>query len=120
MELFKASNQWANRPDDERFSTLDELHQAVSTYRTSAAQATVPFASLRTEARDGEVMLVGKESQPARLTNWSFGQLAGAVGAPASYLRTLPATLAAQNLNCGLARTEDRTDRQILFHRNGS
>jgi hypothetical protein len=119
MELFKASNQWANRPDDERFSTLDELHQAVSTYRTSAAQATVPFASLRTEARDGEV-LVGKESQPARLTNWSFGQLAGAVGAPASYLRTLPATLAAQNLNCGLARTEDRTDRQILFHRNGS
>ena len=119
MELFKASNQWANRPDDERFSSLDELHTAVSSYRDSARTATVPFDSLRTEARDGEVLLVGKSSVPARMTNWSFGQLAGAIGAPANYLRELPATLAVQNLNHGLAKTTDRTDRQVLFHQNG-
>lgn len=119
MELFKASNQWATRPDDERFSTIEDLHAAVSGYRQTAREAVVPFNSLRTEARDGEVVLVGKANTPARLTNWSFGQVAVGVGAPAAYLRTLPATLAVQNLNHGLAKTEDRTDRSLLLHANG-
>lgn len=119
MELFKASNQWANRPDDERFSSLQELHDAVSSYRGTARESVVPFDSLRVEAHDGDVKLVGKAAVPARLTHWAFGQLATSIQAPAAYLRTLPATLAAQNLNHGLAKTEDRTDRAILFHQNG-
>ena len=119
MNLFKASRQWATRPEDERFSTLEELDAAVNTYRADAREATVPFDTLRAAAQDGEVLLVGKSNQPARLTNWSFGQLSSAVGAPASYLRQLPATLAAQNLNHGLGKTEDRTDRQLLLHKNG-
>lgn len=120
MELFKASNQWATRPEDERFASLADLHAAVTSYRGSARDAVVPFASLRTEAASGEVMLVGKANQPARLTNWSFGQLATAVNAPSGYLQRLPATLAVQNLNHGLANTTDRTDRALLFHTNGS
>lgn len=120
MELFKASAQWSTRPDDERFDSLDSLHAAVSGYRASAAQATVPFHTLRTEANDGEVMLMGKHNTPARLTHWAFGQLATAIAAPGAYLRTLPATLAAQNLNHGLAKATDKTDRQVLFHQNGS
>lgn len=120
MELFRASNAWANRPDDERFDSLESLHAAVGGYRASAAEAVVPFGSLRTEALDGEVRLVGKANNPARLTHWSFGQLASSIGAPAEYLRSLPATLAAQNLNHGLAKTTDRTPRQVLFHKNGS
>ena len=35
-------------------------------------------------------------------THWSFGQLASLVGAPAAYLRQLPAPLAAINLQYGL------------------
>ena len=35
-------------------------------------------------------------------THWSFGQLAGLVGAPAAYLRQLPAALAGINLQYGL------------------
>ncbi len=120
MNLFKASNQWSTRPDDERFASLQELHDAVCGYRASAAQAVVPFNSLRTEASDGEVMLVGKASTPARLTHRAFGQLATAIAAPGAYLRTLPATLAAQNLNHGLAKATDRSDRQVLFHQNGA
>lgn len=119
MELFKASNQWAQRPDDERFSTLQELHEAVSSYRASAREATVPFNTLRTEARGGEIVLIGKANTPARLTNWAFGQVALSVGAPANYLRSLPATLAANNLNHGLSKTDDRTDRSLLLHTNG-
>jgi hypothetical protein len=41
------------------------------------------------------------------------------VGAPASYLRELPATLACQNLNHGLAKYADRSDiANLLFHNN--
>lgn len=119
MELFKASAQWANRPDDERFSSLDDLHTAVDSYRATAREAVVPFNSLRTEASEGEVLLIGKKNVPARMTNWSFRQLAGSVGAPASYAQTLPATLACQLINYGLSKTEDRSDRQLLFHENG-
>jgi hypothetical protein len=35
-------------------------------------------------------------------THWSFGQFASLIGAPASYLRQLPAPLAGINLQHGL------------------
>jgi hypothetical protein len=40
---------------------------------------------------------------PVAPTHWSFGQLASLVGAPASYLRQLPAALAGINLQYGLS-----------------
>ena len=39
---------------------------------------------------------------PPRLSRYSFGQLASQVGAPAAYLRQLPAALAGINLQYGL------------------
>jgi hypothetical protein len=38
-----------------------------------------------------------------RPTQWSFGQLGSLVGAPAAYLRQLPAALAGLNLRDGLS-----------------
>ena len=46
-------------------------------------------------------MLPGSET-PVAPTHWSFGQLAALVGAPAAYLRQLPAPLAGINLQYGL------------------
>ena len=46
-------------------------------------------------------MLPG-EAEPVAPTHWSFGQLASLVGAPAAYLRQLPAPLAGINLQYGL------------------
>jgi len=123
MELFKASHQWAIRPPDERFESLEELHKATAAYRASAATKEVPFSDLRVEPVDGEVQLLGKLGIPAKFTHWAFGQLCSKIEAPASYLRDLPATLAAQNLNHGLAkRVKEAVGRGIaslLFHNNG-
>ena len=65
--------------------------------------------------------LQGKNGNAARFTHYAFGQLAGAVGAPAGYLRELPAATAAQCLNVGFekAALTDRSNRDLLFHRNG-
>lgn len=124
MEIFKANRQWSNRPDDERFTSIQQLHDVTHHYFESAKEKNdVRVDSLRVEVVDnGDLGLVGKGAIPAKLTNWAFGQLASRVGAPASYLRTLPATLAAQNLNHGLAqRVKDAGDAvvNLLFHLNG-
>jgi len=123
MEIFRASQQWASRPEDERFPSIKALYDATKAYAATAAEAHVAFSSLRAEAQAGEVVLVGKENSPARLTNWAFGQLAARAGAPASYLSTLPATLAVQNLNHGLkVRAEDENtndNANLLLHQNG-
>src|SRR5712692_2741576 len=108
MELFKANRQWANRPKDERFPSIKALYEATKAYAATAVESDVAFSSLRAEAQEGEIVLVGKSNVPAKLTNWSFGQLSARAGAPANYLSTLPATLAVQNLNHGLkARTDE-------------
>lgn len=124
MEIFKANRQWQTRPDDERFPTIEALYQACSGYADSAKEKAVAFRDLRIEAVNGEVQLVGRNGASARFTHWAFGQLCGRLGAPASYLRDLPATLACQNLNHGLAnRVADAVGSgmaKLLFHSNGS
>lgn len=118
MELFHAHNQWATRPDDERFGSLEEMHRATLEYAQSARKANVAWSDLRVEAQGDQLSLVGKTGIPAVLTNYAFGQLSSRVSAPASYLRELPATLAAQNLNHGLKNRGTGTA-QLLFHTNG-
>lgn len=117
MELFHAANQWATRPADENFDTLEEMYSVTKAYADAARAKTVPFSDLRAEARDGDLALVGRANVPARFTNYAFRQLAQRAGAPAGYLQGLPATLAAQNLNYGLKQHEG--DAQLLFHTNG-
>jgi Domain of unknown function (DUF932) len=123
MELFKANRQWSTRPADERFPSLQALYDATKAYAQQAKVKDVQFSQLRVEARDNDVELVGKANVPAKLTHWAFGQLCARVQAPASYLRELPATLACQNLNHGLAqRVKEQTGSvvaKLMFHSNG-
>ena len=123
MELFKASNQWATRPSDERFSSLEDLYQRCNEFRVTAKQKTVDFGDLRVNADKGEVVMTGRANMPARFTHWAFGQLCAKIGAPGSYIRELPATLAAQNINHGLAKghfleSGEEREASLLLHRN--
>ena len=120
MELFRASKQWSTRPADERFGSLKEMYDACKGYADVSRTSTVPYANLRVETADGEVQLTGKTGTLAKLTHWAFGQLSRVVGAPADYLRRLPATLAVQNLNHGLKeRADGEAQASLLFHQNG-
>ena len=119
MDLTGASRQWANRPADQRFRTLAALHAACSSEAEISRVAAVQLADLRVETSGDELMLRGKAGAPASFTNWAFGQLAGKVGAPGSYLRTFPPTLAAQNLNHGLKTTKAEDAAMYLRVENG-
>jgi hypothetical protein len=63
--------------------------------------AAIRVEAAREDAESLTLALPGGEA-PVAPTHWSFGQLASLVGAPASYLRQLPAPLAAINLQYGL------------------
>lgn len=120
MELTKAHNQWANRPADQRFWNLAELLEATKAHHAAAVEAECNISDLRVEAVDGNVQISGKSGATAELTNWAFGQLAQRAGAPAGYLRELPATLAVQNINHGLKqRGADDAPATLLLHKNG-
>ncbi|MFG1360148.1 MULTISPECIES: DUF932 domain-containing protein [Xanthobacter] len=102
----RVSSEWFSRPDDERYLSLSELHAAVLGRAERSRTRTVESASIRVEASrdDAErlaLMLPGSDI-PVAPTHWSFSQLASLVGAPAAYLRQLPAPLAGINLQYGL------------------
>lgn len=102
----RVSSEWFSRPADERYLSLDALMASVKGRAERSRTRTVESAAVRVEAsRDNaerlDLILPGAE-QPISPTHWSFGQLAALVGAPATYLRQLPAPLAGINLQYGL------------------
>jgi hypothetical protein len=106
QRIGRVSSEWFSRPDDERYLSLSTLHQAVRSRSDRATARTVETRSIRVEAdRDNAErlsLIVPGRDEPIAPTHWSFGQLASLVGAPAGYLRQLPAPLAGINLQHGL------------------
>lgn len=122
--ILRASTEWATRPADQRFASLDELHEAVVKHRQTAAEAQLPYKMLRVAVESDTPVLVGPTGVPAQFTNWSFGQLANRVGAPPSYLRLLPPALASDCLNEGIKgltveNEEDRVAKLYLAQNGG-
>jgi len=101
----RVAANWANRPSDERYLNLEDLHLATRKRADFARVRTLKSSVICVES-DGysdhlALRLPGEERQIAA-TNWSFGQLCSLANAPSSYLRQLPAPLAAINLQHGL------------------
>lgn len=117
--LTKAHNEWANRPADQRFGSLQAMHERAMQHRTSAAVAEIKTKALRVAAENDRLLLTGPKGQTADLTNWTFGQIAEKAKAPATYIKTLPANVAADCINIGLKRSDDESTAQVLFSRNG-
>ena len=104
----RASREWATRPDDQRFETLEALKASVLQRRHESWTATPKCEDMQARPLDGNGF-GSKCSTPRRPnrrlltpTNFAFGQLCGYAKAPASYLRSLPSELTAINLQWGL------------------
>lgn len=101
--LMTAHREWANRPADERYETIESLRQAVHSRRTRSRSVDVDMSRIKVAAA-GDVLQINGTITPCEPSHWSFGQLATNVGAPASYLRTLPLPLVMENLRHGLEK----------------
>ena len=102
----RVSSEWFSRPEDERYLSLSSLYDRVRARAEAATTRIVESRAVRVEARSDNPerlsLLVPGSDMPVAPTNWSFGQMCSLVGAPASYLRDLPAALAGINLQHGL------------------
>ncbi|ARB05727.1 DUF932 domain-containing protein [Synechococcus virus S-ESS1] len=115
--LMQASHQWMSRPVDQRFVSLPELHKVVSDARHNSIQRTVSTRRIEVQPHAADPkrgITIEGESGMIDPTHWSFGQLASLAGAPASYLRTLPAPLVADAMNYGLRFNRDAEDVKLL------
>jgi len=114
------AGQWSSRPDDQRFLTLEALHEA------TLARKQVSYTA-QVELKDVQVMpepnnrlslafdrMATNRTQTAEPTHWSFGQLGAMTGAPASWLRRVPSALAAINLQYGIENTATRDNSLLL------
>ncbi len=102
----RVSSEWFSRPDDEKYLSLSDLYASVKGRAERSRTRTVESAAIRVEAHRDDperlALALPDAEAPVAPTHWSFGQLASLVGAPAAYLRQLPAPLAGINLQYGL------------------
>ena len=117
-----AFKQWASRPSEERYKNLESMRLALQ-QRSESSRSIGPIDVSQMQVLSiGDSLNLGYElsdtSTSIQLNNWSFGQLAQSVGAPASYLRSLPSQLAADCINEGIADYPDR-ERAIYTSTDG-
>ncbi|KAH2823815.1 hypothetical protein KXV85_001461, partial [Aspergillus fumigatus] len=90
------------RPAERRGQCRGKPRERTERSRTRVVEsALIHVEASRTDPERLALILPGAD-KPIAPTHWSFGQLASQVGAPAAYLRQLPAALAGINLQYGL------------------
>lgn len=119
-----AAREYAKRPADESFGSLQDLISNAVDDRQLSREVKYNFKDLSVAvghdvASDSQTLRLQSPKGTAKFTHWSFGQLCRSLGAPASYLRELPPSIASEALNYGLGNTAPGSDANILIKANG-
>lgn len=113
--LHQCANQWASRPADQRYTSLTEMAEKARRIKETSESRVlstrdliaVPGESAGISDPYGErLVLQSSNGEQTAPTHWAFGQLATRAGAPAGYLRNIPAPLAADCINYGLQQRD--------------
>src|SRR5258706_12029139 len=116
VTAYTAHREWASRPPDDRYASVQTLYDAARARRERTEERDIVAVDFRTTAVDNDLVLHDASGRTAPLTHWSFGQLATIASAPPNYLRTLPAAVASSAINVGLER-QRREQHQLLAER---
>lgn len=100
--MMDAHTQWANRPADQRYQTLEALAEAVQARRMRSRSVDLDLGQINA-GQHAETIVLNHGIKMVEPTHWSFGQMAGWIKAPADYLRRLPAPLAVECINHGIS-----------------
>ena len=111
--------QWATRPADQRFLSLEELREFVDGRTQELTEPVARFGQLSTivagSGATAHPALMSKRGMPVDFTHHSFGQLCSMIGAPASHLRKRSADLVARYLNECADAASDGTSKLLLL-----
>lgn len=101
--LTQANREWANRPADERYLSLDSMLRDAERFARNSKSIPASTRKLQWIADESDPMnglkLAGSNGRAVKPSNWGFRQAASLVSAQPSYLSRLPACLAADALN---------------------
>lgn len=115
--LMQANREYCSRPKDERFPSPAAMIANAQTQKDHSVEVTYNAKDLSAVVNGDAVALRNTRGTVANFTHWSFGQMCRSIGAPASYLRDLPAKLAVDCVNDGLSKTVPGTSLQLLVQR---
>lgn len=110
------NKQWASRPNDERFTSLSEMHDMMLRLKTNSRASVVANREV-TIIPNGEDLLITRGNSAANINELAFSQIAQLAGAPAGYLRDLPAPIVADCINYGLKYNRDVEEVGLLVTR---
>ena len=106
------NKQWASRPDDEKYLSLDAIYEATNRRRIAALEAVIRPDQMKVRGsqenpRDLSVLM--PDGQAFAPSHFAVGQLAqlGGAGAAAGFIRRQPSWLAAANLQFALTVNRD-------------
>lgn len=85
--MMDAFNQWSSRPADERFETLERLHEVTSSRRLRSRGVEVATDKIHAVYEAGSGLRINGGIESSAPSHWSFGQLCGWIGAPAAFMR---------------------------------
>ncbi len=113
--LLQASRQWATRPADERFSSLQAMYDFClkSAEIAKTENFLLKYSKVEKEG-EHDIAVVTPTGTRLMFNDWSFRQFAKRLNAPADYLATLPSDMVVANLNFGLQNNDDR-DTQMYY-----
>ena len=112
--ITSAYQQWSSRPAEERFRSLGDMQISLQERKQRSAEtALLPIPDMQAVPVADQGIALMNQSGGALLNNYTLGQLAQGINAPAGYLRSLPADLAAACINQGLPKYPER-ERSLL------
>ena len=121
MNDMTASRQWRERPVDERFWTLKDMHAACIARHEASVESKVRLHELvfDTDAVSRELAVVG-QGNLAHPSHLAFSQLTELVGLNRSeWLRAAPANLVADTLNWAVRRPEAPRESMVMMWQKG-
>ena len=70
VTAYTAHREWALRPPDERYASVNALYQAARARRERTEERDIVTAEFRTEAVDDALVLHEASNRTAALTHW--------------------------------------------------
>ena len=113
------SRQWASRPDDERFVSLESLEEHLAARTQRCIEEPIDCKDIQVRALPDNQLGIETREGLSNFTNWSFGQLCATAGVPGAYLSKIPSELAGINLQYGLMNQAVREKTKLYIDKNG-
>jgi hypothetical protein len=117
----EVSAQWAARPEDQKFLSLEDLFESVNRRRQASYETMIVPKDIRLTASRDDVhaLTIEADGTPVTPTHYSFGQLCGLAKAPSGYLRSMHAFRAAFNLQSDLLMRNEDMPIKLYAERDG-